>query len=505
MNVQSTKTNWQRLLSDLLLPVIVALIFIIVTFSFYPFREKLQFDTDEGLNLMRSMLVVKGYSLYSEISSDQPPLFNQILALVFRIAGFEVNHARVLVLIFSTLLVWSSAQFLQITSGKLATILFLPIIIIIPRYLELSVSVMIGVPSIALATVSLLFIALWHIRRKSMWLALSSFALVLSVLIKLFTGFLIPIFLVGITVSAYFDDTKNGFSWKMLRPALTWGVCFMVLGGLLGLALIGPQNAWSIIFPPLAAPTKVIFQNDNFTINTHLTASIPLLIFGIFGALTSIYRRNWLVLYPLAWSILAYTMLSFYSPVFYHHQLLVTVPMSIMAAMGAGDGIFFLINAGKQSAFHIGARTLLGAGSLIGLVLVCMYYVPKIDKELMDKPRISNLTLKATSGKLEVIDTMNKYAEQTNWIMTDMPMYAFRVQKPVPPNLATFSQKRLATGSLTEEDILQTMQQYQPEQVLMARFEIPALEDYLQENYTLVLSREFFRLFIRNDIKGNAQ
>jgi hypothetical protein len=84
-------------------------------------------------------------------------------------------------------------------------------------------------------------------------------------------------------------------------------------------------------------------------------------------------------------------------------------------------------------------------------------------------------------------------------------MYAFRVQKPVPPNLATFSQKRLATGSLTEEDVLQAMQQYQPEQVLMARFEIPALEDYLQENYTLVLSREFFRLFIRNDIKGNAQ
>jgi len=82
-----------------------------------------------------------------------------------------------------------------------------------------------------------------------------------------------------------------------------------------------------------------------------------------------------------------------------------------------------------------------------------------------------------------------------------MPMYAFRVHRPVPPSLATFSSKRLATGSLTSEDILTAMREYRPEQVLMARFEIPALEAYLQENYTLILSVEFFRLFIRNDLK----
>jgi hypothetical protein len=98
----------------------------------------------------------------------------------------------------------------------------------------------------------------------------------------------------------------------------------------------------------------------------------------------------------------------------------------------------------------------------------------------MNKPRIDGFTLKATAGKLKTLETMNEYADRTNWIMTDMPMYAFRVGRPVPPNLATFSQKRLATGSLTEEDILAAMREYRPEQVLIARFEIPALEAYLQ-------------------------
>jgi hypothetical protein len=118
----------------------------------------------------------------------------------------------------------------------------------------------------------------------------------------------------------------------------------------------------------------------------------------------------------------------------------------------------------------------------------------------MDRPRISGFDIKATEGKLKVIRTMNEYVDQTEWILTDMPMYAFRVHRPVPPSLATFSSKRLATGSLTEADILAAARAYNPEQVLMARFEIPALEEYLKQNYTLILSAEYFRLFIRNDL-----
>ena len=185
-----TRDTW----GDLLLPLAIALIFLAFTFSYYPFREKLQFDSDEGLNLMRSMLVTFGYPLYSEVSSDQPPLFTHLLALLFRVTGFEVNPARLVVLLFSTLLVWAGAQFLTRTSGKLAAILFLPLVIMVPQFLRLSTSVMIGVPSIALAAVSMLFVAIWHQKRSNLWLVLSGFALALSVLIKLFTGFVVPIF-----------------------------------------------------------------------------------------------------------------------------------------------------------------------------------------------------------------------------------------------------------------------------------------------------------------------
>ena len=371
----------------------------------------------------------------------------------------------------------------------------------VPRYLVLSTAVMIGVPSIALASVSMLFVILWHKKRSSLWLLLSGFALALSVLIKLFTGFFAPIFLIGITASAYFDERENGFSWRILRPALIWSISFASLAILLGLVLVGPQNVWLIIFPHMTAPSIENLQGENYTINAHLRFAVPLLFLGLLGALMSIYRRNWLSLYPLTWAVVAYTLFSFYSPVFYHHQLLITIPTAILAAAAVGDGLLTLIRI-RQPSDLIRFQTLFGAASVIGFVLAARQYIPAIDKQLMDSPRISGLSLRATPGKLKVIRTMSEYGEQTNWIMTDMPMYAFRVHRPVPPSLATFSSKRLATGSLTEEDILTAMREYRPEQVLMARFEIPALEAYLQKNYTLVLSVEFFRLFIRNDLNS---
>jgi hypothetical protein len=268
---------------------------------------------------------------------------------------------------------------------------------------------------------------------------------------------------------------------------------------LLGLILVGPRNVGLIIFPHLTAPATEELAGPGFTINAHLRAAVPLIVLSVLGVVISIYRRNWLTLYPLTWAGLAYGLFSFYSPVFYHHQLLITIPAAMLAAVAVGDGINTLFSI-RVPAKLWPVPAVVGIVALAGFGFVSLHYAPTLDKELMNRPRLSGFNLRATPGKLKVLRTMQSYVDQTNWIVTDMPMYAFRVGRPVPPILATFSSKRLATGSLTEDDILNAMREYKPEQVLMARFVIPSLEEYLQKNYTLVLSEEYFRLFLRNDI-----
>jgi hypothetical protein len=507
INIMKTQSATHMLwgtFGNLLLPIIIALTFFAFTFSYYPFREKIQYNTDEGFNVMRSMLVVLGHPLYLEVASDQPPLFTQLLGLLFRFTGFELNPGRVLVLLFSTLLVWATVQFLQITWGKLAATLFLPIVLMVPLYLRLSVSVMIGLPSIALAVVSMLFLTLWHQKRRNLWLILSGLALALSLLIKFFTFFLVPIFLIGITLSIYFENRQDGFSWKMFQPALVWGVCLAGAVILLGLALIGPQNIAQIILPHLAASTDGELQRESNSINDLLQPAIPFLLLGLLGVVFLIYKRNWFSLYPVIWSVFIYIALNFYAPVWTHHQLLVTVPVAIMAAVAVAEGIHTLVRLKQRSDF-VRPQALLAVTALITLALVLVHSLPVLNTELMDSPRITDILLRGTPGKLKIIRIMGQYADQTNWIMTDMPIYAFIAKRPVPPRLATFSQKQLMTGSLTDKDIIAVMRTYRPEQVLIGRFFIPALEEYVKENYTIVTSPETFRLYIRNDLKPVTQ
>jgi len=78
---------------------------------------------------------------------------------------------------------------------------------------------------------------------------------------------------------------------------------------------------------------------------------------------------------------------------------------------------------------------------------------------------------------------MTKYTTKTQWVVTDMPMYAFRVGLPVPPPLAAITDKRLASGEVSEEQIIQVIDDYQPEQVLMGRFNLPVVEAYLKKDY----------------------
>jgi hypothetical protein len=96
---------------------------------------------------------------------------------------------------------------------------------------------------------------------------------------------------------------------------------------------------------------------------------------------------------------------------------------------------------------------------------------------------------------------MNNHAPRTQWVVSDVPIYAFRIGKPVPPPLAVISEKRLVTGNLTEAQIIESIREYNPEQVVIGRFIFPSLGQHLRDNYQLIYSRERMRVYVRKGIK----
>ena len=194
----------------------------------------------------------------------------------------------------------------------------------------------------------------------------------------------------------------------------------------------------------------------------------------------------------------AYLLLLRYSPVWYHHQLLVTVPTAMLGGVAVGEGILWAIEAIRDRRL-LRFRNLFAVLALASFALVIYDQIPDVSrrfsygKNLVDEPIHSSALME------EVYQYVEQYAPETEWVVTDLPMFPYRFDLLVPPNLVVFSSKRFKTDLIAEEELYKTIDDYQPEQVLM-RKRILGLQSYLKQDYHLVYNRKDLDLFIRNDL-----
>jgi hypothetical protein len=332
--------------------------------------------------------------------------------------------------------------------------------------------------------------------------------LALSVLVKIISAFLVPIFVIGLLSAEIFRAGQrvswrarlSGRSWFM--PALLWSLVFLGIAGILGLLMVGPSNLNQLLDTHLLA--RQIGGDASYpgaqSIYWHLGESWAVLLLALLGAVTTIWRKNWLSLYLVAWAAAALLLLTFHAPVWYHHQLLVTVPAAMLAGIAGGEGI-------QRLAVSLHQKKLLTASALVavlaaaGLVLVLVERYPKVAPELAHPAYFLDRAPHAPWAEQMFLVKMANHAPETRWVVTNMPMYAFRASLPVPPALAVMSEKRIVTGELTEAQIIAIVQEVKPEQVLLGRREFPELEAVLKEDYRLLYTRGKRQLYLRKDIR----
>lgn len=485
-------------------PMALPLAFLAAMFLFYPFRERFEFDVDEGYVAMRSFLVARGYPLYSEVWSDQPPLFTYLMAAWIRFFGTDINAARTLVLLFSTILMAGAVYILLSKWGAPHALAGSILILLLPYYTTLSASVMLAVPNLAFAVLSLLALLSWHDNRQTRWLLISALALGLSVLTKLISAFLVLVFAIGILLDTRARLSQPASFQRLMRHALLWCLVFAAVVVGAGLLLIRPANIHQLFDTHL-----VISQNQAYiestpaaqTITQHLQASWPILLLAIPGCIFILLERRWTSLYLLFWALTAFLVFSFYAPVWYHYQLLITVPVAMLAAIGVGEAIGF-IQQGIRSRPFFASRTWLGLIALAGFALAIANRTPVTLPDFYHPPAIITRSVHDAWPEQMFLTKMSNHAPQTHWVLTTLPMYAFRVGLPAPPFLAVSSGKRIAAGELNETDMIEIFDQYKPEQVLIRRGEYPLLEERLKVGYRLLYSRGKRLLYLRSDLKG---
>jgi len=411
-----------------------------------------------------------------------------------RVFGAKVLPARLVVLFFSMVLLISAAEHVRrIWSWQHAAVA-VALLVLVPDYLQLSVSVMVGLPAISLAMLSLLALTLWHQSARSGWLVLSALVLAASVMIKLFTVVLVPAVLVGLLLipnpgGRGADARRGAFDW---RAVALWLVVFACAVGILVTWLVGLPNIGQLIESHVLAQELAYTQGEAFL--RHARKLWPIFLLALLGVAISIQRRAWTSLYYAAWMVLAAILLELNMPVWYHQKFLVAAPACILAGVGVVEPL-------RKAPWRrdAGWAVRLTAVAVLGLVGVYLLWAgPRIVGKLRtDMPNLAARDSLQTR-EYDVLTLIEYFDPGGGYLITDRPMFAFRANRQIPPGLANLSQKVLRSGIVSQGQIIELIRSSGSPIVLLARFELPGVEEYLDARYDQKYGYRELRLFVRN-------
>lgn len=480
-----------------------------------PVQSNFIFDTDEGQELIKAMLYDRGFALYDPIWSDQPPLLTVFLSAWFKVFGSSVFSARLLILCFATLLIWAFFQTLKICEGQLPAIIGTLFLALSCNFLRSSVSVMMGLPSLAWAMLSVYALMLYLQRAHSLFLLLSGLALGISLQFKMFTLFLIPLqvlFLLsyspqkksfsktecsssGVQEFRRIQQLPNSFL-KTAIASLLWLLAVLISFGAIGFTF-DSLRLDSIFTFHITHDLKDVFVRENSIadVSVMFLQDLDFVFLAALGIRAILKKRDKWHKFPLVWLATATLILLNHKPIWYHHYLLLSIPIAWLASYGIAVALPEL-----KKLQHFQFRRLTAPSLAVSLCILTAIAAPIKLGAMQWQNRIF---LEESQEKVEVVERILEYQKETRWVFTDNPIYAFYANLPVPPEIAVLSRKRVASGEVTREYLYDLLHQYQPEQVILERFPevYEPIRPYLEANYFQIEERGSQRHYVLKSLR----
>lgn len=475
--------------------IAAGLAYFVLMFFFYPFREVFEFGRDEGINLTKVLLLDRGYHLYSDVWSDQPPLLQYAIKSWLRVVGWDVNNARILQLAFASSIIFATHDILRLTRGHLAALTAILLLPCTQEFLKGSVAVMVGLPSIALALLAVWALIRWRLTSRSRWICVGGLLMGLSLATKLFTGFLVPILCLWILFIAARD---RGAKLPALLPAAAWFLIALSTVSFILLWIVTPTHLSQLYEAHMLARHAVAKFGVAFLIG-RLMHDWEIVVLAACGVLVLIRQRHSELLVIGLWFAGAISVLALHRPVWDHHLLLVTVPGCILSGVAIDDflrgGVWGLVT-GKERRL---------AAIVVGACTVVFGFRLLLGRQLPDKMRVM-----MDDNRRFTMEVAKAYNGQGDLMVTDQLMYAIRLRQELIPEIAILTTKRALTGLLTKERLLQRIFNESPNQIVLTSklFQTvfnASLSDICRR-YSLVYQEVLqppFELYVRKDLMGD--
>ena len=436
---------------------------------------------DEGINAMKAELLRAGHRLYSQIWSDQPPLFTLLLAGAFTLAGRSVTVGRAVVLLLALLGALGLAEIVREVAGPAGMLVATLLLMVFPHFRDLSRLIMIGLPAISLGMLALAAGFRYQRNGRGGWLVGAGLLLGLSLLVKPLTAPFYPVLCaLGLLPG------KEGHPLRR-RQIEAWGC--------LSLATVLPLLASLFFFAPRPFLTQVIgtygqarqmaplnvAENAQamwayFICDKYDASHWALLLLATGGLLGLVIRRDGPRLWPLSlWLLFTALALLFHNPLQRHQLLLLAFPMTALAGVGAQEAVDRVRRPGGSK----GTRWLAFVGGLLALALIPIELASaaRVDTSLLNHITFDEEEIQAGQ---EAVAFLQAHTPPGSTTITDDPMLAFLSDRRIPPSLAVPSARRVEAGDLNAAELIALSEEHQPSAILFWEERFSRLPAYLQ-------------------------
>jgi len=442
-----------------------------------PDKSFSELDMDEGINAMKALLLSKGFHLYSDIWSDQPPLFTYLLKQWMELFGQSLVAGRALVSFTAAVLAASLFSIIRKNSSLVAAVLTLSLLLISCRFIKYSGALMIGLPALSFAVLSIALLphsAKTRSAKQRCSLMLSGSCFAAGVLTKLYVIAVFPAIFVEICRLSSTDSESPKDIRQIFIDLVVWAVATIIAAAVL---------IW-MIAPALPAhfSEQLLGPHLQYREQLRLPGLVQLIGFArcdyylwriaAVGLAICFVRAQWRVLAPAAWLFTAVLLLANHRPLWPHHYLLVSIPTVWIAALGLMEAVKTLKSVASSGEFKLRGQSKILVGAYLLLLLPLSFFAIKYSLNLPDHLSATARGIARTGHKLnpQALQLLKDYAPSTKWVVSDRPVYPFLANLPVPPEIAVSSAKRASTKQFSLEQFLNVIDKYEPEIILLKRF-----------------------------------
>lgn len=452
-----------------------------------PIGTSLEIGPDEGLELSKCVLCLRGSALYTEIWDDQPPLYTWLTVQLAKHLSCSILWPRLLSVFCAFILIGSFYLLVLNSSDLLSAGLATAMLIASPQVLELSCSCMQEVPALSFVLASLYVLRRSH--SKSICSTLMAAALFgIALQIKFIAGLYAPI-ICFCYLSSRFHTTIVSIVRAICIFAGSSIIAFLLLNLMIG-APFADQffESWSAHFAhgnSLEYGSAAQYTFDYKFIIFHLDAVFlaGLTFVCVLARILLLHRGAMLSIIWLNYVWLIFTFHRPWWPYYYVH-------MAIPVCWLGGIGFALVWNKARQASSRFICALVVCYGSVCLFAMGCRLYLQIHDNHCSRK----------TSSSL-VLKTLSTYRGRTKYMFSDEPAFSFQAGIPLPPALAMLSLKRMWSGSMTNEKLISEFKIAKPDVVILSNTIFARLlQTAIARDYTLIVVEGNTHLYIRREL-----